>query len=156
MFLATRPYSGDIYNTGREAFLLPVHWENGWPIILPPQTPVPYRQAVPNLPVDSAPIAMSGNFTLHEDFKGAKLPLYWMTPRVPQAAWNTTGAGLELTARPQNLGDIAQPGFIAHRQQHMNYERVHPYPLRRRSSGRQSRPRRLSERSRLLFHRLGQ
>ena len=125
VFLATRPYSGDLYNTGRETFLLPVHWENDWPIILPPQTPVPYRQIVPNLPADSAPIPLSGNFTLHEDFKGAALPLYWMTPRVPQAAWNATGwyktgAGLELTARPQKLGDIAQPSFIARRQQHLN------------------------------------
>jgi alpha-N-arabinofuranosidase len=43
-----------------------------------------------------------------------------MTPRVPQVAWYKTGKGLELTARPQKLGDIGQPSFIARRQQHMN------------------------------------
>ena len=33
-FLATRTYEGVHYNTGRETFLLPVTWRDGWPIIL--------------------------------------------------------------------------------------------------------------------------
>ena len=35
-FLATRPYGQDFYNTGRETFLLPVRWEDGWPRITAP------------------------------------------------------------------------------------------------------------------------
>ena len=34
VFLATRPYAANLYNTGRETFLLPVTWADGWPTIL--------------------------------------------------------------------------------------------------------------------------
>ena len=36
IFLATRPYDydKDLYNIGRETFLLPVDWSGEWPIIL--------------------------------------------------------------------------------------------------------------------------
>jgi beta-xylosidase len=34
VFLASRPYEVVHYNTGRETFLLPVTWRNGWPSIL--------------------------------------------------------------------------------------------------------------------------
>ena len=33
-FLGVRPYAGDLYNTGRETFLMPVKWKDGWPVIL--------------------------------------------------------------------------------------------------------------------------
>jgi len=49
-FLAVRPYEGDYYNIGRETFLLPVTWRDGWPIILPHKTAIPYAAARPNLP----------------------------------------------------------------------------------------------------------
>ena len=35
VFLASRPYEGFRFNTGRETFLLPVTWKDGWPVILP-------------------------------------------------------------------------------------------------------------------------
>ena len=41
VFLACRPYENDYYNTGRETFLLPVTWSDGWPMILEPGLPVP-------------------------------------------------------------------------------------------------------------------
>ena len=34
VFLGTRPYKDNFYNTGRETFMLPVRWINGWPRIL--------------------------------------------------------------------------------------------------------------------------
>jgi len=34
VILGARPYGDNLYNTGRETFLLPVRWVNGWPIIL--------------------------------------------------------------------------------------------------------------------------
>ena len=42
VFLASRPYTGFRYNTGRETFLLPVTWKDGWPIILEQGKPIPY------------------------------------------------------------------------------------------------------------------
>jgi len=125
VFLGTRPYAGDAYNTGRETFLLPVHWDSGWPIILPPATPVLYTRPVPKLPPTAASaIPTTGNFDLHEDFRAPALPLYWMTPRIPADNWRDTGwyrvgQGLDLVPRAARIGDIAQPSFIARRQQNL-------------------------------------
>ncbi|PMV38157.1 family 43 glycosylhydrolase, partial [Pseudomonas sp. FW305-3-2-15-C-LB1] len=41
-FLATRPYKDGLYNIGRETFLLPVTWRDGWPQILPAGTAIPF------------------------------------------------------------------------------------------------------------------
>jgi xylan 1,4-beta-xylosidase len=42
VFLASRPYETVHYNTGRETFVLPVTWHDGWPAILPRGTEIPY------------------------------------------------------------------------------------------------------------------
>ena len=49
VFLASRPWGrGELdYNTGRETFLLPVAWRDGWPVILPPGQPVPPTTRAP-------------------------------------------------------------------------------------------------------------
>lgn len=119
-FLAVRPYAGDFYTTGRETFLLPVTWNDGWPTILPPATPIPWTHQRPVLPQGRAAIPTNGAFTLRDDFRG-KLPAYWMMLRNPQTAWYKTGAaGLQLSARPVGLADKGNPSFLARRQQHMN------------------------------------
>ena len=41
-FLATRTYEDIHYNTGRETFLLPVTWRDGWPVILEHGEVIPY------------------------------------------------------------------------------------------------------------------
>ncbi|HYM85403.1 MAG TPA: glycoside hydrolase family 43 protein, partial [Pseudoxanthomonas sp.] len=41
-FLASRNYGQTHYNTGRETFLLPVQWKEGWPVILEPGLEIPY------------------------------------------------------------------------------------------------------------------
>jgi alpha-N-arabinofuranosidase len=43
VFLACRPYENGHFNTGRETFLLPVKWENEYPVILPKGEPIPYQ-----------------------------------------------------------------------------------------------------------------
>ena len=50
VFLGTRNYGTDLWNTGRETFLLPVTWVDGWPTILTGQATVPYVHARPSLP----------------------------------------------------------------------------------------------------------
>jgi xylan 1,4-beta-xylosidase len=119
-FLAVRPYEGDFYTTGRETFLLPVEWKDGWPVILPPATPIPWTHAKPALPASKAPLPTSGAFTIRDDFRG-RLPSYWMMLRNPREDWYRTGAtGLTLKARASGLGDNANPSFLARRQQHIN------------------------------------
>lgn len=69
VFLASRPYADDRYNTGRETFLLPVQWRDGWPSILPPGAPIPYVAKAPHgtpARIDQTPL--SGNFTWRDGF----------------------------------------------------------------------------------------
>ena len=48
IFLASRPYEVTHYNTGRETFLLPVTWRDGWPLILARGEGIPYIAAAPH------------------------------------------------------------------------------------------------------------
>lgn len=119
-FLAVRPYTGDFYTTGRETFLMPVRWENGWPRITDPGQAIPYvakRPALPKGPAVAVPT--SGAFTVRDEFDGATLPPYWMMMRNPRTQWYALEKGaLRLTARAAGLSDNANPSFLARRQQH--------------------------------------
>jgi alpha-N-arabinofuranosidase len=121
-FLATRPYQGDFYNTGRETFLLPVTWTDGWPRITATREVIPYAARAPRLPSGAPPaIPTSGAFAVHDDFRGTALPFHWMEMRNPQGRWwRLAGGTLRLQGRPVRLGDNGNPSFLARRQQHMN------------------------------------
>ncbi|MCS3810295.1 alpha-N-arabinofuranosidase [Xanthomonas arboricola] len=125
VFLASRPYSGDRYNTGRETFLLPVQWRDGWPSILPAGKPIPYIVSAParaKTLVDQAPL--SGNFSWHDDFTAATLQREWLTLRVPKRAVADTQARagwLTLHATTQGLEGNGTPAFLARRQQHTRF-----------------------------------
>ena len=117
VFLATRPYEGGLYNTGRETFLAHVTWADGWPTILPHATPIPAIARAPGLPRDSAP-ATTGNFEAREEFAGKALGPEWMMMRSPTTNWYRIEQGaLMLPARNERLGDGKQPSFVARRQQ---------------------------------------
>ena len=121
-FLGVRPYEGDYYNTGRETFLAPVWWENGWPIIIQGEERIQYVMQKPDLPEGSSPtVPMSGNFEFTENFEGENLPLHWVTPRVPKTSWYRVENGkLIIDYTSQGLGTMRQPTMLARRQQHLN------------------------------------
>jgi xylan 1,4-beta-xylosidase len=120
-FLAVRPYADDFYSTGRETFLMPVRWENGWPRITDPGQVIPWTHTRPDLPAQLAPpVPTNGGFTVRDEFDG-KLPPYWMMLRNPRSSWFTLEGGTaKLQARPVGLGDNGNPSFLARRQQHQN------------------------------------
>jgi xylan 1,4-beta-xylosidase len=122
VFLATRDYTDRMYNTGRETFLMPVHWENGWPIITTGDQTVPYVNRRPALPPQPPPpVPTSGNFTIRDEFDGSKLPMYWeviRTPRVRTYDLTSTPGSLTLYARPEGFETTAIPSFVGRRQQH--------------------------------------
>lgn len=122
-FLGVRPYEGDFYNTGRETFMLPVAWRDGWPVILEGDAVVPYAAERPALPPAAPPaIPTTGNFRLVEEFDGPLAP-YWLFVRVPTAPWwSVDGGDLVIAARDDWLGGGGQPSLVARRQQHMNAE----------------------------------
>ena len=120
-FLAVRPYEGDFYNTGRETFLMPVRWEDGWPIIIQGDEKVGYIQSRPSLPVsDETDIPTSGDFNITDVFETAELPYYWMTPRVPKSKWHSLDDGqLQIMDIGAGLGTGKQPTMLGRRQQHL-------------------------------------
>jgi alpha-N-arabinofuranosidase len=120
IFLATRPYEDDYYNTGRETFLLPLEWKDGWPSFIRGREPIPYAVKKPNLPAQPAPaIPTHGNFTVREEFNGSSLAPYWMMLRTPREQWWTLGGGaLTMRARPDDIAGKGQPSFVGRRQQH--------------------------------------
>ncbi|HEU4996776.1 MAG TPA: glycoside hydrolase family 43 protein [Gemmatimonadaceae bacterium] len=125
VFLGTRPYADDMYNTGRETFLMPVHWrEDGWPVITSGQEGVPYVAARPRLPRQPAPaLPTHGNFTVRDDFSSRTLAPYWLqlrTPREPSISLSETPGWLTLGTRPVAISSPGQPSFVGRRQQHLN------------------------------------
>ena len=123
VFLATRPYEGDLYNTGRETFMLPVEWtDDGWPVIEDGTEPIPYLLERPALPRSRpAEVPTTGNFTIRDEFDDGVLPPYWNVIRTPREPFYEVRDGaLILTARDAGLYELEQPSFVGRRQQHLH------------------------------------
>lgn len=121
VFLGARPYAPEFYNTGRETFLLPVSWTNGWPVILDKGESVPLKPRRPNLPATPrAARPESGDFGYRDDFDGRSLPLGWIGIRIPnQPVYRLDRGDLVLAARAGAIGDkSATPTFVGRRQAH--------------------------------------
>ncbi|MHA6768467.1 glycoside hydrolase family 43 protein [Sphingobium ummariense] len=119
-FLAVRPYADDFYNIGRETFLLPVIWKDGWPMILPKGQTIPFAAKAPNLPAQPRPkLPTSGDFAYVDEFDGDRLAMQWIGVRTPkQPFYAVKGGELELGSGAK-LGDISGvPAFVGRRQQH--------------------------------------
>lgn len=126
VFLACRPYSPEnMFNIGRETFLLPVKWnDKGWPVILDPGLKVPIVVDLPEgvKAMDQADgYIKRGNFSFTEKFKTPGLPLDWFFLRTPKEKWysmDSIHGGVWIDARPVNLRELKQPSFIGTRQRH--------------------------------------
>ena len=126
IFLGTRPYEADYFNTGRETFLTPVTWKNDWPIINPDSDSVLYAYPLP-LPAmkdKSNTSKYSGNFSYKDNFTTASLSKDWIFLRTVKENWYnlTSKKGfLTLQVRPQTAAGRMNPSFVARRQQHTNF-----------------------------------
>lgn len=121
-FLAVRPYADDYYTIGRETFLLPVRWENGWPIILPKGQAIPRKIKAPDLPPQPAHLLpTSGPISYVEPFDGPALPMQWIGIRTPKHPFYRLADGMLELDSGAPLGDLnGVPAFIGRRQQHAN------------------------------------
>ncbi len=121
VFLGCRPYSGILYNTGRETFMLPVEWKDDVPIILPKGEPVPTVVDFPSMNRKGS--TQNGNFTWRDEFTSTTLDMKWLMVRVPQTQWWKLSKGsLQIEALARSLSQIVNPAFIARRQQHIRFE----------------------------------
>lgn len=119
VFLATRPFAGQSTLMGRETFLLPLEWKDGWPRFLDRQEAVPMVAAKPKLPTSPA----SAWTRWRDEFDGA-LSDEWIGLRTPsQAQQLMVDAGqLRLTAGPAAAGSLGKPAFIGRRLRHHQAE----------------------------------
>ncbi|NNE69102.1 MAG: glycoside hydrolase family 43 protein [Rhodothermales bacterium] len=123
VFLATRPYADDrYYNTGRETFLLPVEWEDGWPTIVGGLEPIQAVQRRPNLAPDPNPAPpTTGTFSRRYDFD-EPLSHEWLSLRAPYHDWvdlRSTPGWLQLTSGADSLSGTGRPTYVALRQRHL-------------------------------------
>lgn len=131
VLLAMRPYGGYHYNLGRETFLVPVTWEDGWPVFAPGQGRVPEVVEVPSdVRVDRA--GGAGSEVHGPDgapspagpaSQGGLVPpgdLRWTGLRGPADFADPHGDGWLLRLRPDNLTDVTTPAFLGVRQQHQD------------------------------------
>ena len=117
--LAMRPYGGYFYNLGRETFLAPVRWEEGWPIVSPGTGRVEFTYPVPNLPEQTWPSAPA-----RDDFDASTLETHWnflRTPRDEFYSLSECPGHLRLHLRPQRLSAWTNPSFVGRRQQHIHF-----------------------------------
>jgi xylan 1,4-beta-xylosidase len=114
-----------LYNTGRETFLLPVRWENNWPVILTNDQIVPRIVPRPNLPAQpETDFPLHGSFAWSDIFDGDRLNLRWNFLRAPTQQWYSltqTPGSLLIAPRPVALTSLENPSFIACRQQHADF-----------------------------------
>jgi len=125
VFLGCRPYEPfeeNFYNTGRETFLAPVRYVNGWLVINPDHDEVQYSYHCPIQPlVPQDDIPYNGNFILRDNFDKSKLHGSWILLRTPQEQWYSLSekpGTLSIKLRPEMCNGAGNPSFIARRQQH--------------------------------------
>ncbi|NII81152.1 MULTISPECIES: glycoside hydrolase family 43 protein [unclassified Pedobacter] len=121
IFLAVRPYEGNFYNTGRETFIAPVKWANGWPVINPDFKEVQYEYQANFKEVKQKGIRpQSGNFSYRTTFdKGLDPSLLFL--RKNDSSWYNLDKknGLTMKLKPETCMEKTNPAFVGKRQQHM-------------------------------------
>ncbi len=116
VFLGIRPIGEfpHYHVLGRETFLAPVRWENGWPVVghdghVEPEMAVPaFAETSSNLPA------------IRDDFDQANLDLAWnflRTPHEGEYSLATRPGWLRLSCSPATLDD-QEPAFVGRRQEH--------------------------------------
>jgi alpha-N-arabinofuranosidase len=134
VFLGCRPYEGNFYNTGRETFLLPVTWKDGFPVILEKGKRVPVAvkkplgmSAASGRSMNAAHFINAGNFRWRDDFSSKKLGFEWAMARSPTwiprgEPWFRLDNKLILTVTDESIDGAGNPAFLGRRQQHACFE----------------------------------
>lgn len=98
---------------GRETFLAPLMWDDGWPVFCPGVGHVRLAERRPML--DDARWPAEPRC---DSFDDAELAPDWMFVRTPRESWwslSERPGWLRLRARPESMTDVANPSFICRR-----------------------------------------
>ncbi len=120
VFLATRPYGDNRYNTGRETFLLPMQWEDGWPTILTSDKAIPLTLPKPYPEIEGK----GTNFnSWRDDFSEPQLSWRWQGVRTFDRSWLTLeDEQLHLAPLEAPLNTLEKVAYIGVHQAQLSYE----------------------------------
>jgi xylan 1,4-beta-xylosidase len=120
IFLAVRPYEGNYYNTGRETFIVPMQWKDGWPTadLGGDEIRYFYEANFKEIPQKKA-LPQSGNFGYTLTFEKGLDPALLFLRTVDSSSFNFSKAGLRLNLKPETCMETGNPSFIGKRQQHL-------------------------------------
>lgn len=121
VFLGCRPYAADNYNTGRETFMAPVEWKDGWPVILTGHETVPNKVSISGANAKS-PLPFNSDFHFKDDFKSTALNNRYQFLRTMREPWyhlNSITGLLTMQLKPVTCADKSNPSFIGFRQSHL-------------------------------------
>lgn len=124
VFLGCRPYEGDYYNTGRETFMTPVEWKDGWPLINPGYEEVQTHYPFP-FPQKTKRVSnnFSDNFYYKNEFNSKTLDPRFVFLRNPEKNLyylNLNKGFLTVPVKNQPVSSNGNPAFIGFRQSHLN------------------------------------
>lgn len=120
VFLGCRPYEGDYYNAGRETFMAPVVWKEGWPSFDLGGDDVKYSYPI-NATLDKNLEPFNGNYLFHDDFKNPSLNIRYQFLRTVRESWYSLAdkpGALQLKVRPQTCAGKENPSFVGFHQPH--------------------------------------
>lgn len=114
VLLAMRTYGGYHYPLGRETFLVPVVWEDGWPVFAPGVGKVPDEVEVPFAtgPARGPLQGLASGPVLPDD------PRWTAVRALPTQVATPAGDGWDLPLRAATLADVEVPAFLGLRLQH--------------------------------------
>ena len=125
VFLGCRPYEADYINNGRETFMAPVEWKDGWPVINPGYEEVQYRYVTQSSSKNKTASAFSGNYSFRDGFDKTLLNNRYSFLRTVREPWynlNDKKGFLSLHLGPQTAAGKGNPSFIGFRQAHLKGE----------------------------------
>lgn len=131
--LASRPYGGYFRNLGRETYLAPVIWEDGWPIVSPGTGKLEEHYPLPDIATEHE--ICEGYF---DHFDSTCMKLEWNTLRTPRVEfWSLTerSSHLRLKLRPERIGEETNPSFWGRRQQHIDFSAATMMEFKPKSQG---------------------
>ncbi|HZI53484.1 MAG TPA: glycoside hydrolase family 43 protein [Chitinophagaceae bacterium] len=119
VFLGCRPYEGDFYNTGRETFMAPVEWKDGWLQFNLGGDEVKYSYPI-NATIDKNAEKFNGNYLFRDEFNPANLNVRYNFLRTVKEEWYSLwGGALTINVRPETCGGKSNPSFIGFHQPHL-------------------------------------
>lgn len=117
VMLGVRPEKG-FTMLGRETFITPVKFQNGWPVF----NPGVGRVLANDKPTGLTPHPVAQPIE-RDEFEKPELNVVWNFLRTPFEKWyHLTNGKLTINLRPQRVEDLVNPSLIARRIQHKSFD----------------------------------